>query len=118
MKGFQVEISQGFPTMPIRFKCTHCHKQLSVKEHLAGKKAVCPVCKKAILIPLPLAPVDVEALAAAALADVPTEKPVDAAGPGTVDFTCPFCDEELSLAADLAGKKTPCPKCTKLIKVP
>src|SRR5262249_19541900 len=27
-------------------------------------------------------------------------------------------DEELKLPADLGGKKAPCPKCTKLIKVP
>jgi hypothetical protein len=35
----------------IRFRCPHCKKPLSVKDHLAGKKAACPVCKKPLLIP-------------------------------------------------------------------
>jgi hypothetical protein len=105
--------------MTIRFKCTHCHKPLSVKDHLAGKKAACPVCKKSIAIPVPVpTPVDVEAFAAEALADKPAEKPAQTAAAKTIDFTCPFCDEELKLPADLSGKKTPCPKCTKVIKVP
>ena len=103
--------------MTIRFKCEHCHKPLSVKDHLAGKKAACPVCKKTIAIPAAVtAPVDVDALVAEALADQAAEK---AAEPVKfIDFICPFCDEELKLPADLGGKKTPCPKCTNIIKVP
>ena len=107
--------------MTIRFKCSHCQKPLSVKDHLAGKKAACPVCKKVIVIPAatqlpPL--VDVESMAAEALADKPAEKPAEPVSTKTIDFTCPFCDEELKLPADLGGKKTPCPKCTNIIKVP
>ncbi len=103
--------------MTIRFKCEHCHKPLSVKDHLAGKKAACPVCKKTIAIPAAVtAPVDVDALVAEALADQAAEK---AAEPVKfIDFICPFCDEDLRLPADLGGKKTPCPKCTNIIKVP
>ena len=32
--------------MTIKFPCPHCKKMLSVKEHLAGKKAACPACKQ------------------------------------------------------------------------
>jgi hypothetical protein len=37
-----------------------------------------------------------------------------------VDFNCPYCDTELHLGADLAGKKTPCPnpECRRIIDVP
>jgi ribosomal protein S27E len=115
--------------MSIRFKCPHCQKPLAVKDHLAGKKAACPVCKKAIIIPAPVtaAPAtpaaapempaaDVEDLAAAALNDAPaeTKPPEDEAK--TVDFNCPFCDEDLPFAD--AGKQTPCPSCGRIIKVP
>lgn len=105
--------------MSIRFKCPHCQKPLSVKDHLAGKKAACPVCKKSMTIPTPVpepAAVDVDALVAEAFADKPVEKAPVATQ--FVEFTCPFCDEELKLSADLAGKKTPCPACTKVISVP
>ncbi len=105
--------------MTIRFKCQHCQKPLSVKDHLAGKKAACPACKKAITIPAPVSlPDDVEAYAAEALADQPVEKPPEPVSTKTIEFTCPFCDEELTLPVALAGKKSPCPKCTNIIKVP
>jgi len=58
--------------MTIKFNCPHCHKGLSVKEHLAGKRAPCPSCKKVLTIPAPVAmAADVEDLAAAAFADEP-----------------------------------------------
>jgi hypothetical protein len=104
--------------MPIKFKCPHCQKGLSVKDHLAGKRAACPACKKVLSIPAPTAAAaDVEALAAAALADEPA--PTEAAAPpATVDVTCPFCDEAVHFSAELGGKQAPCPKCKKIIKVP
>src|SRR5437868_8458599 len=102
----------------IRFKCPHCQKPLSVKDHLAGRKASCPVCKKAITVPEQVPATDVESVAAEVLADKLADKPLEAAVTKTIDFTCPFCDEELKLPADLGGKKAPCPKCTKVIKIP
>jgi phage FluMu protein Com len=39
--------------MPIKFPCPHCKKGLSVKEHLAGKRAKCPACKKVLTVPAP-----------------------------------------------------------------
>jgi hypothetical protein len=110
--------------MPIRFKCPHCKKSLSVKEHLAGKKAACPVCKKGLKIP-PVPPsaapsVDIEALAASALSDTPPAKAADKAPakPQFIDLTCPFCAEDVRFDAELAGKQAPCPECKRIIKVP
>ena len=34
--------------MAIKFSCPHCRKALNVKDHLAGKKAQCPACKKPV----------------------------------------------------------------------
>jgi len=104
--------------MTIRFKCPHCQKTLGVKDQLAGKKAACPVCKKALTIPAAVsAPADVEALAAAALADVP--KPTEAAVESKpIEFTCPFCEADVRVASELGGKQTPCPKCKRIVKVP
>ena len=106
--------------MAIKFNCPHCKKALSVKdESLAGKKAACTGCKKIVVIPkpVPAAPAeDVEALAAAALA----EPKADAAGARsqTIDFECPQCGESIQMARDLGGKNAPCPECKRIIKVP
>ncbi|HEV3115824.1 MAG TPA: hypothetical protein VGY58_02145 [Gemmataceae bacterium] len=108
--------------MPIKFSCPHCRKALSVKDHLAGKKAQCPACKKTLTIPTaartPLStPVDVEALAAAALAEE-LKAPTPPAEQATIEFKCYYCDEQVRVSADLAGKQTPCPECRRIIKVP
>jgi hypothetical protein len=59
---------------------------------------------------------DADALAAELFADEPKPEPV--ASTKTVDFTCPQCDALLHLSADLAGKRTPCPECKRIIQVP
>ncbi len=64
----------------------------------------------------PPAPTDAEAEAAAALADEP--EPAAAAAPTAIDFTCPMCDAQLRLPLSEAGKRTPCPECKRIIKVP
>jgi hypothetical protein len=66
--------------------------------------------------PKPPAPVDVEAEAAALLGGEAAAGP--AAASDTIDFDCPMCDAELHLALELAGKKAPCPSCTRIISVP
>jgi hypothetical protein len=112
--------------MPIKFKCPNpsCRKTLSVKDELAGKKAACPACKKVLTIPVPPTVAtpsppapgqDAEALAAHFLADEPK---VTEEEPKTIDFTCPYCDEELHLDVELAGKQAPCPECGRIVKVP
>jgi hypothetical protein len=88
---------------------------------LAGKKAKCTGCQKAITIPAApaaaQAPADVEALAAAAFTDQPPpEAPPEATA--TIAFNCPFCDEPIQVSADLAGKQTPCKECGRIVKVP
>ncbi len=110
--------------MPIKFPCPHCKKTLQVKEQLAGKKGTCPACKKPVTVPVPKAPattatakpaVDLEALAAETLIEPKRETPSVTA---TVDFLCPFCDAELHLSAELAGRQAPCPECRRIVKVP
>jgi hypothetical protein len=103
--------------MAIKFKCPHCQRALSVKDHLAGRRAPCPACKQVLTIPAPIAqPADIEELAAAALADQP--EPAAPAEQATVEFTCFYCDEKITVSADLQGKQTPCPECRRIVKVP
>jgi hypothetical protein len=103
--------------MAIKFNCPHCQRALSVKDHLAGKRAACPSCKQVLVIPAPSAAApaeNLEEMAAAALGD----QPEAAQAPQTIDFTCPQCDEPVSLPADLAGKRAPCPSCRNIIRIP
>jgi hypothetical protein len=60
--------------------------------------------------------VDVEAEAAALLAD--QDHAAEDAAPKTIDFNCPSCEAPLQLDIELAGKKTSCPECRRIIKVP
>jgi hypothetical protein len=55
-------------------------------------------------------------LAAAHLIDQPAPAPVTE--PTTIEFTCPQCDEKITVSSELAGKRTPCPECKRIIKVP
>jgi hypothetical protein len=60
-----------------------------------------------------------EAFAAAALSDEPAAAATAAPQPqAKIEFTCSFCDEKVSVPADLAGKRTPCPECRRIVKVP
>ncbi len=131
--------------MPIRFQCPNpsCGKVLTVKDHLAGKKAACPSCRRALTIPQATAAAanrppaaapttdpasaqtttfhagDAEDVAASLLADEP--KPAGpAAPPKTVRFTCEYCDEAVEVDIALAGLRAPCPnpECRRIIKVP
>ncbi|MFO0964921.1 MAG: hypothetical protein U0793_04930 [Gemmataceae bacterium] len=110
--------------MAIRFKCPHCNKALAVKDHLGGKKAACPVCKKAIVIPAATpvtSPADLEALAAAAFADDAAAAAVQAAeelSKQTIDFDCPYCSEAIQMPLAEAGKQGQCPECKHIIKIP
>jgi hypothetical protein len=106
--------------MSIRFDCPQCRKTYSVADHLAGKRAQCPGCKQVLMIPEPkptprAQPADIEALAAEALADQPPPEPET---PATIEFNCYYCDEKISISAELAGKRAPCPECRRIIKVP
>jgi hypothetical protein len=108
--------------MPIRFKCPNpvCRKPLVVKDHLGGKKAACPACKKPLTVPTLVAPpANIEDFAAAALADAPATADAGDTG-GPIRLECPFCAEPVEFAANLAGKQAPCPnpECRRIVKVP
>jgi hypothetical protein len=111
-----------------------------VDERLAGKKGRCKACQQMLTVPSlptssspasgdgkaaappptkpggPSAHVDVEAEAAALFAD--EQKPAETVETKTIEMNCPFCDEHIKLSAGLAGKRVPCPECTRIIKVP
>jgi hypothetical protein len=108
--------------MVIKFTCPYCRKALRVKEHLAGKKAQCPACKRPLTVPAgsggpPQRQADLETLAAAALADGP-KTPTPTTKQTTIEFQCYYCDEKVRVSAELAGKQTPCPECRRIVKVP
>jgi tetratricopeptide (TPR) repeat protein len=98
--------------MSIKFSCPHCQRAYAVGDDKAGLRTNCLNCKKLIVVPQP---VDVDALAAAALVDEPAQEAKPA---GVIEFTCPQCDEPIKVSADLAGKQAPCPECRRIIKVP
>ena len=57
---------------------------------------------------------DADAEAAAYLSDEPKKVEV----PTSIKFNCEFCDHPMELGMDMAGKRTPCPECRRIIKVP
>jgi hypothetical protein len=69
--------------------------------------------------PIELPPENVEEEALSALADQPPT-PEETGPPKTIDFKCQWCDEEVKLPIELAGKQTQCPNedCKRIIKVP
>jgi hypothetical protein len=58
--------------------------------------------------------VDIEAAAAELFAD-PVEQEQELT---TVEFNCPMCDEMITMPIAEAGKRAPCPECTRIILVP
>src|SRR6516225_789141 len=109
--------------MSIKFNCQFCQRSLKVNQELAGKKARCPGCKKIITIPtLQPAPVEIdlnlEEEAAATLAEQTAAPAGPAREKAPIKFHCTYCDEEIDVSGDLAGKQTPCPECRRIIKVP
>ena len=101
--------------MTLKFSCPHCRKGIRVKHELAGKKAKCPACQQVLTIPTvarsssptpakSTTESDLEAQALAALAEQSKSPSSPApASTKTIDFQCSFCDEKISLSADLAA---------------
>jgi hypothetical protein len=109
--------------MAITFSCLHCKKTISIKDHFAGKKGLCPKCRKPVVVPMQstasaarptLGDAELEAMAMEAVA----QKPADQTNGAVVEHTCPYCDANLRFPADLAGRNAPCPECKRVIKVP
>lgn len=69
--------------------------------------------------PLELPPENVEAEALAAFADEPPP-PEETEAPTFVEFKCQWCDEQVKLPIELAGKQAQCPneECRRIVKVP
>jgi hypothetical protein len=67
-----------------------------------------------------LPPENIEAEAASAFADEPAVPAAEDGTPKTIDFKCSYCEVELHLPLELAGKQAPCPnpECRRIIKVP
>ncbi len=107
----------------IKVTCPNCERTLSVADTMAGKKGKCPTCKTMLTVPgnagtappksgsngsaPPKIPApsahELEALAAAALADEP---PPEQEEPKFIDFECPMCGEKLKMDTALCGKRT------------
>jgi hypothetical protein len=101
----------------IKITCPKCKKPLWAPQQQQGKRVKCPGCQTILVVPAVKA-VDMEALAAAALADRPAAEESSAAPVKPIDFHCPQCDEKIQAPADLAGKQMPCPECSRIVKVP
>ena len=65
--------------MTIEFSCTHCGKALSTSDDKAGRKAKCPGCGEAVLVPSPMSD---DGYDDTDLAELPG---------ATVEITCPMC---------------------------
>jgi ribosomal protein S27E len=108
--------------MAIEFNCPHCKTHYRLKDEFGGKTATCknPNCRKVIPIPKPSgngragAPVDVDALAAAAFSDEPA---MAAMAEEMIPVTCSGCDHAWSVEASKEGKNVRCPECGKVVRV-
>src|SRR5262249_48748862 len=49
---------------------------------------------------------------------VVAQRAAEQAGAAVVEFTCPYCDAQLRLPGDQAGRNAPCPECKRGVKVP
>ncbi len=129
-----------------KIKCPVCQCVLSVPTVAALKPAAAPGAKKPAPVAKPAVkgkpaigkpegngaspsaqnppvtdppPENVEAEALAAFADEPPP-PEDTAPPEFIEFKCQWCDEQVKLPLELAGKQGQCPneECRRIIKVP
>jgi DNA-directed RNA polymerase subunit RPC12/RpoP len=122
-----------------QFTCSSCSKTFKAPDSLAGKRVACPSCKTIGVVPA-AAPDALQsavqrAAQAAAKQPQPPAKPVaadsaiedllaeeriqrEAARATTIQFECAFCAEPIEVAAELAGKRQPCPSCSRIVQVP
>lgn len=112
--------------------CPECKERLRVPIELSGQRRPCPKCKKAITIPdlrKAQSPNGTKEQAAAPSTEAVEDLAADLfAGPPPaeeetkeqkkIEFTCPWCDEEIVLNAEAGGKREPCPSCKRILKVP
>jgi predicted negative regulator of RcsB-dependent stress response len=109
--------------MAIDFDCPHCGTHYRLKDEVGGKTATCknPNCRKVIPIPKaqsngkPVAPADLDAIAAAAFAD---EAAKTQGAQETITVTCAGCDHTWQVDASKEGKNVLCPECRRPNRVP
>jgi hypothetical protein len=132
--------------MAIEFTCPECKANMRVPDMHAGRKGMCPACRKPIVIPAAAtsaapaasaAPVKAEsepvtpelvsqaaAPAAPASAPTPSEAPKTAAEPPAgesspyIKFTCPGCGKMTGFPVKFAGTPMNCPSCKVKVMVP
>jgi hypothetical protein len=109
--------------MAIVFDCPFCKLNYRLKDDFAGKVVTCksPNCRKNFKVPAPkgvvvsTAPVDVDALAAAAFSDEPVKQH---SVEEMIAVTCAGCDHVWQVEASKEGKNVLCPECRKVNPVP
>jgi hypothetical protein len=109
--------------MAIVFDCPFCKLNYRLKDDFAGKIVTCksPNCRKNFKVPAPKglaapsAPVDVDALAAAAFSDEPVKAQTVEE---MIPVTCAGCDHVWQVEASKEGKNVLCPECRKVNSVP
>ena len=123
-----------------QFTCSSCAKSFKAPDSLAGKRVACPSCKTVGLVPAAPAPdalqnaVQRAAVEAASKPDSQTKPPSvnsavedmlaeerrarDAARETIIKFECAFCSEPIEVASEFAGKRQPCPSCSRIVQVP
>lgn len=109
--------------MAIVFDCPFCKLNYRLKDDFAGKIVTCksPTCRKNFKVPAPkgvavsTAPVDVDALAAAAFSDESAQQQV---AEEMISVTCVGCDHVWQVEASKEGKNVLCPECRKSNRVP
>ncbi|MGL4549928.1 MAG: hypothetical protein ACRC33_01970 [Gemmataceae bacterium] len=112
-------------------KCSKCKQPITVPGAAANGHAAAPPIPappkpappppkpasppRPVAPPPPPPPIDIDAAAAELFSDGPKEadKAIEA-----VEFTCPQCDEPITLPLEVAGKRAPCPSCSRIILVP
>jgi hypothetical protein len=86
--------------MGIRFNCQHCGRRMNVKEHLAGKRGICPACGGRFDIPLTDSPGD--AAPPSGVAPNPASPAVPPAEPGPFEAEINFTQPEPAPAVPAA----------------
>jgi hypothetical protein len=111
----------------IAFSC-ECGAKLTVPEGMAGKKSLCPTCRKPLVAPAQSTPdtfgvasSDLSGSRDLAISDaVPGEKrdPAKAKPKPSMRFRCPTCKKTLTVPLSLAGQTGKCGACGSRFQAP
>jgi DNA-directed RNA polymerase subunit M/transcription elongation factor TFIIS len=118
--------------MNIRFQCEHCGAVVRAPETAAGKRAACPECRRSVDIPAAgrSASGSADDLYEIMPAEDAPRRPASTRGPEQpsvalptgpmlhVRFECPTCLSIIKAPRTVAGKKSHCPNCGELVRIP